>query len=616
MRYFFNLILLFGFLFVTFDQACAQKLSSNSYDHEIYSALLDSSEQQKYDSIVAEYRALILEEPNNALIHIEYCKFINIAMYDSYNEENPNQAAYETCFAELQERYPNHPGVLLHLINTTWGEKRERAIDNAYSAFDNSADWSDEQKGILFYQMANKNYENDKPNTALAEIEKAEPYKQDLQLALLKARIQNELGEKENAISTLVENDFPDSEVYQLYSKASLLFELDAFDEAALAYNAVTEKDSSYVGNGTLAKTFEQTGKYELARSYFLKDTSNQWNKLENLRLLFAHDLKHQEDSLAVQSYQEYRDEGGFYADPFGAYRLRLFLKAPFRGMRIRDLGTMFVLLLFLSFLILFPLSFILPIHTYGHRWNADFLHKHPKTVWGLKSFWLVGAGYFIATFVSEWQYPESLNSYLIENSFIGFEESELAFSSVVFMIVVAIFTAFAMYRTPLKIYGPGIASIGGAIGKGLGYFLVFTFLKGIYLRWGFWAFDMTLEDMYWANPIAAGREDIVSVINTYGKYFGFALMAICVPIYEEIMFRGIILNSSQRYLGFYFANCVQAILFAIIHGSVFLLPVFFLFGLLAGSLYKETKGLLACMAFHIFNNSGALLMTIATLGA
>ena len=151
--------------------------------------------------------------------------------------------------------------------------------------------------------------------------------------------------------------------------------------------------------------------KHNEARKYLVKDTSN-WNKEASALALFLHDLKYHGGDTAVTSYNHYRDLG-YSADPVAIYRLRLFSRHPFALIKARDFLGLLTFLLILLVLILLPSTFILPVYFVGHRWKLITPEKIKNTIWGLKSFWWVGAGYFIASFVALMPLPEYINGWI-----------------------------------------------------------------------------------------------------------------------------------------------------------------------------------------------------------
>jgi membrane protease YdiL (CAAX protease family) len=112
-------------------------------------------------------------------------------------------------------------------------------------------------------------------------------------------------------------------------------------------------------------------------------------------------------------------------------------------------------------------------------------------------------------------------------------------------------------------------------------------------------------------GALANITKEILAINAEYGVFWSFLFVVILVPMYEEIIFRGIMLGSMEKYLTFGGANVVQALLFAMIHDDLSLLPFYFAFGLLAGHLRKRSKGLAASMAMHGVNNLLAFIVIV-----
>jgi hypothetical protein len=80
------------------------------------------------------------------------------------------------------------------------------------------------------------------------------------------------------------------------------------------------------------------------------------------------------------------------------------------------------------------------------------------------------------------------------------------------------------------------------------------------------------------------------------------------VPVYEEVIFRGIVLNASRKHILFVGANVLQALLFALIHNNLSWFLFYFSFGITAGYLRRKSGGLGTGIVFHMTNNAIALL--------
>ncbi|NJM25136.1 MAG: CPBP family intramembrane metalloprotease [Bacteroidia bacterium] len=89
-------------------------------------------------------------------------------------------------------------------------------------------------------------------------------------------------------------------------------------------------------------------------------------------------------------------------------------------------------------------------------------------------------------------------------------------------------------------------------------------------------------------------------------------LVAVVVPFYEEVIFRGIVLSALERQLPFMFANILQSGTFAILHEDWKMLPFFFTFGMVAGYFRKRTNNLSIGIVMHMVNNAIAFIATTA----
>ena len=74
-------------------------------------------------------------------------------------------------------------------------------------------------------------------------------------------------------------------------------------------------------------------------------------------------------------------------------------------------------------------------------------------------------------------------------------------------------------------------------------------------------------------------------------------------PLFEEFIFRGLIMGGLRRSLGAAASIVGSAAVFAIVHPPVSLIPVFGL-GLCAGIAYERSKMLLAPMVAHSIYNA------------
>lgn len=83
----------------------------------------------------------------------------------------------------------------------------------------------------------------------------------------------------------------------------------------------------------------------------------------------------------------------------------------------------------------------------------------------------------------------------------------------------------------------------------------------------------------------------------------------VCVtPLFEELLFRGIMLDGFLRRYSFLKAMALSVFFFAILHFSFQILTATFL-GILAGYVYFITKSIWPCIMLHVANNLSAYLV-------
>lgn len=95
---------------------------------------------------------------------------------------------------------------------------------------------------------------------------------------------------------------------------------------------------------------------------------------------------------------------------------------------------------------------------------------------------------------------------------------------------------------------------------------------------------------------------------NVGWLFLNILLLAVVPAIFEELIFRGVILNGYKK-LGILPAMVVSSLLFALIHGSIqqFLFP--FLFGLILSFVAIKTGSVIAPMIIHFINNALVVIL-------
>lgn len=86
------------------------------------------------------------------------------------------------------------------------------------------------------------------------------------------------------------------------------------------------------------------------------------------------------------------------------------------------------------------------------------------------------------------------------------------------------------------------------------------------------------------------------------------------VPVFEEVFFRGLMLEWLRKYLADRGAITISAALFALMHGYPIVLPYAFVSGLFTGWVRLRTGSTLNAIVMHVLNNVVFLLAGLALL--
>ncbi len=578
---------------------------AQTLDSKILIKDLENSSNNLFKEYLRLYDDYLKQHPNDVKIHIEKCKFLQGAQYNEVQEINPNQGAADSCCAALIKAYPDHPEVLIFQTTYQWGDELKEVFASAESSIEkNPKAWSDQNLGMLYKSMSEQHFSDEEFKEAYLYLQKAISKAEEYKFTLDHARILLSLKKEAEALKVLLSMKDTTEQLWILSQKASMLLELKAYKEALELYNKINKIDSSYNNKENIANILEEVGQIDLARNCLVSDTGMEWRKETSIRNLLIHDLKYESGDKCIESYNKYRDLG-FLKDPLGIYRLKIFFSHPLQPLSFRDVLAILLFIVAILLLVLIPSIWILPVYFIGHKWNFLSRAKAFDSEWGLKSFWFISFGYLFASFVTFFAEPEALNAFFSSSNYaVELNQEKSGLSNMIFILTFALFGFAALYKINLKVLLSSEWSIKKSILTSIGIMFIFKIITGIYIGIGAKFFGVSIDDIASISQIFfTSREEIEALIAFSGKGTAFLLICLLVPLYEEIIFRGVILGSCQQYTNFHMANFIQAILFAAIHMNLFLFPVFLLFGIITGILRKKSGGLLGGIVFHIINN-------------
>ncbi len=412
------------------------------------------------------------------------------------------------------------------------------------------------------------------------------------------------LGNPKKATEILESGLDFDAEPWQLNQKGNLFIELKEYEKGLEIFERVKRLDSSMVNTTQLYKILTNDKEYEKARAYLVSDTLETWNKTAALQKLLNHDIQYSSAEVALTSYKRMQ-EASYYDDFFGIKQLRIIFKNPFKGFSWIGITHIWFLVFLVLVLFIIPFIWVLPVFSI----NKYFKWKYPgKPLWSLKHFWLVSFAYLVVqvlvTFV--YNYQETINDYFdVASSYNYLSETELTNPNEIIFFGVAMLVASLLFLNKKRIRF--VFHSDWSFAKIIGASFLFYIVNIIFLR--LYGSLVDLNEVASFIEIASIKEDITLMLNEKGIWLTIFFVGIVAPFYEEIIFRGIILKSASKYMGYKRANVLQSVLFATVHFSLALFPFYVLFGVITGYVSKKTNGLVAPIVFHSMNNTFVVLI-------
>lgn len=592
-------------VFLTFSQVFCQ-LNSNFGDkdsHTFFVEQLSKSKDFKFQEILSSYDLYIRKNPQSIIAKIERCKFISNSYLDEYEGYNLKQEETESCISSLLKEYPYNPKVLIYVAENRWGDERLEVLEKAKEMIDlGYLGWSDSELAEI-YRMHGEHHEEN-ISLSLFYFNKAQKLNDKLDLSFQIAEIYQKQLNIEAAKEILIPNLYKDTLTWVQNQKANLLLKLDEPNKALELFELIREKDSTYIDNDNLAETLNNLGQHEEARKLIVKDTLSEWTKNQALQRLAAHDLKYSESNTALETYRLLQRNSAFN-DLFGIKRLQIFFYDPFLNWNPREVFHLSLLWVLFVISFLMPYLWIMPLYGLGRILLKSGFKVNTKLnfPWRIEHFWIISAIYILAQIITliVFEYQETLNLYFdLVSMYIEdeIERTVLADEMILFVGLMAVGTLSLLNKSKLKFIFSSSLRIRQMIGLAILFVLFNRFFIKILRR----VFDIE-EPSIDFSLILSVEQEIFTVISQNGLGVAILLTAVIVPIYEEIIFRGIILGASEKYIGFKAANVLQAILFAALHESLGLFLFFFVFALIVGYWVRKSKGLLTGIIFHVVHN-------------
>lgn len=575
----------------------AQVTAPKPASHEYYLDLLSSSKDSLFTQVIRLYDLYCDQNPHDYIVHVERCKFIERSYYDEYEDYNPKYEECEQCLSRLLETFPDIPEVLLYKSESLYGDSAIVFLEKILSDYEREpALWKGKGIWKIYHKLAETLSYNDKTQDAIMYGELAAANNDTLDISLFLAEQYVKLSDNAAAIKLLLDHLDSSDTGWELNRKGKLLLELGVPDRALEAFRLAKKDSFSWQDAGGLAQAMIENGFYAEAREYLVKDMEGYSLSPDAFIRLFKYDIEYGSPDSALVTYRGLT-EMNFWNDALGIYRLQLLFHSPLLPWKFFDFLRVFLLFASLAVVLIVPYTWILPIHYVGAYFkNKGLILPDSEFRWNLRHLWIVSSLFLLVDLISNlvFQYYELL----FENENDQVISENLADKAVFLWIGFALVTALFLKRSDGKIFWGTIWSKKKSvlIGVGMAFLLWFGegMLKKISHLLGF--NDTSLV-------VLSAVNDIKSINQFYHPLIGLFFVVILVPVYEEILFRGIFLSACGKHVRFFWANCIQSLAFALIHQQWKLIPFYFAFGIVTGIYCRKSRSLAPGITIHMTNN-------------
>jgi membrane protease YdiL (CAAX protease family) len=565
--------------------------------HESYVEALRQANAALADELLARYERRIAEAPHDAVAAVERCRFLAAAFYDAETDENPREAERVLCVEDVDRRFWADPATRVFVIEGRSGEEA-RAAGEEFLASPPPGTGAG-QLAAVHAHLA-RALENDDEARAARHAAQAMELDSSLDLLVLRARERIAAGEPEVARSFLMQDLLETRDTWTLEQKAALLADLEDFDAVLSAFGELERRGAEPFRRDVLARALVGSGLIDAARAAYAEAAAG-WQSDEALRERFEFELAHGDADSARASYDALRARG-WESDPFGRDRFTLLLAHPDAPWRWEDASGL-ALLAFVAFVIaLLPALWILPVAWVGLSRQRGLSGIPSGPDFGLHHAWLVCALYLLAEGLAFVVNPDVFSE-AGGNASTSLDRATLARYAVVSFVAGVAVVLLTVRRRLGELLGPGVWSWKRTLASGVGAVVA--------LRVGLW---MVLQVVGGGDGDPVTERILRSVNDRFGLDVTLVLVALFVPVTEEIVFRGVLLSAFSRHLSPRWANLAQATLFGLAHAHLLVTPFAFAMGLVAGRMTRRSGTLRPALLMHVLNNAIACVV-LAALG-
>ena len=568
---------------------------------DTYIEELSDSKDEKYEEILEKYKSFNNANPTVHEYRLAACDFMYRAFYDYYDDYNPNEDAFEDCLKQLIEDFPDNEQVILYKVKHSYGQESidfcEEVVQR--TQLNTLSSWG---KSKLYEELAIQYRQQDNNLEFYTYAAMAENLNDSIDFTYERTYDYYEKSNIKLAQAEIVKSLDSLDDSNTMKSKATLMLKLGMNQEALRTLKEAIKDTLLWYDKFELAEVFAKNDSFAIARDLILEKCSDFADNLECKIKLFNHDYKYSDLDSLSNSYSNLQ-KSGFWADPLGMYGLKMFLRAPLSGWNLASVLKSFAFFISLLLIVIIPYLWVLPVRYLGeYSWFERF--SKLESSWKLNHFWILSSLLLLVYFLNNMFFWYDDVVFMLNDDYYVQEypdlDIHLANQTIFFSLASLLCVVFCLKRKDYSLMKAKNWSLIKALFLS---FLIVLLYRTVYF---------TLVNMgVLFNPTDASIiiDSMASINSNYGVWLGFILIVILVPIYEEYMFRGIILGSVNTKVGFHIANVFQSFIFASLHENLSLLPFYIGFGIMTGLLYRKTGSLMTSIFFHMWNNLFAFIV-------
>ncbi|MDI9239540.1 type II CAAX endopeptidase family protein [Lysobacter sp. LF1] len=552
-------------------------------------AKVEEATQHAYDEALAALDAATKQAPGDIGLAVSRCRFLQFyGDPEGVRWISGAEDALASCTQQLRERWPNAPQVALFEMETLFGEEAATRGEALLKVADQ---WPAPPRRELLSQTSMGHEFNDNPERA-GELALMAVRMGDVSRTGAAAQYlvnQKKLDEAADLLAKAAPSENPMDVAGRV--KAALAL---PDPKAGLAELRRKPELMEYVDHEVAARAYLRAGDFASAQRVL----KNVCIKCEATRSLKFEAAMGARDYAGAAKLVDLTDRPNF-AGHLSRFAT-LAMAAPLTLVSPTMLPGLAICLAWLLLLLLAPGVVLVPAHYRGLARRLKGKVSEPMfPAIGLKRAWYGAAVALIVPMVVLMLVrPEAMADLFSGNAaasaqmFRAFLIAEI--TALVFVVPALVGMTRRQFlgdRTALRTWWIVLLMWGALIALGWVLAVVQTWM-GVNLE--------TAQTRMVAAMVEGGEE-------LGGPMLTLLILALIGPVFEEVVFRGLMLGGLSRHISFGWANALQALGFAAMHDDPPRFLYYFAMGLFGGWLVKRTGSLAPTIALHVLNNAVAV---------